>query len=195
MATYYVILSDLDGNLNWNYPSEIEASDKNDAYKAIAESCPPDSIKAILTAAEYQAKMSNKLFQKQIKADAIEDGNAFMNNMINIATESAEENNSEQIIESTPISEQQQTLSKPKNKQIQLSKPKYFTDNGIMFKIENNVLYKKCWEDVDLNDQTDENGNTIPANFRIINAETGKLFKSDKYKIQQLVWKSLNNIS
>ena len=120
MATYYVILSDLDGNLNWNYPSEIEASDKNDAYKAIAESCPPDSIKAILTAAEYQAKMSNKLFQKQIKADAIEDGNAFMNNMINIATESAEENNSEQIIESTPISEQQQTLSKPKNKQIRV---------------------------------------------------------------------------
>lgn len=192
MATYYVITSDLDGNINWNYPSEIEAIDKNDAYKAIAESCPPDSIKAIFTAAEYQAKMSNKLFQKQVRADSLEDGNAFMNNMINIATESAEENNSSQPI--LPVQEEQSYIQ-PKHKQTPKSEPKYFTDNGIMFKIENNVLYKKCWEDVELNDTTDENGNVIPANFRIINAETGKLFKSDKYKIQQLVWKSLNNIS
>ena len=97
MATYYVILSDMEGNEDWRYPTEIEATDKNDAYKAIAESCPPENIRAVLTADEYRAKTSNKNFQRQqringlIKDDNSEmSGKDFMNTMLQAAMASGE---------------------------------------------------------------------------------------------------------
>lgn len=203
MATYYVILSDMEGNEDWRYPTEIEATDKKDAYKAIAESCPPENIRAVLTADEYRAKTSNKNFQRQqringlIKADNSEmSGKDFMDTMLQAAMASGE------LEEETEVSNQlisqeitqPAVIEKPIPVQTQTtSEVKYFTDNGVMFKVENNIIYKKCWETVDISESTDpETGNTILPEFRIINIETGKPFKSEKYAIQRLIWKPLN---
>lgn len=197
MATYYVMLSDLEGNINWRYPTEIEAVNKQDAYRAIAESCPPESIKAILTLEEYKSKMSSKNVQQQMQFDRMNNtdmsGNDFLNQMLNAAMESAEDNSSN----SSSQSDIQQQQTQQPIKQIQQTtenKPKYFTDNGIMFKIENGILYKKCWENVNLTEYTDEDGKTILPEFRIVNIESGKPFKSDKYAVQQLIWKPLNDL-
>lgn len=203
MATYYVILSDMEGNEDWRYPTEIEATDKKDAYKAIAESCPPENIRAVLTADEYRAKTSNKNFQRQqringlIKADNSEmSGKDFMDTMLQAAMASGELEE-ETEVSNQPISQeitQPAVIEKPIPVQTQAtSEIKYFTDNGVMFKVENNIIYKKCWETVDISESTDpETGNTISPEFRIINIETGKPFKSEKYAIQRLIWKPLN---
>jgi hypothetical protein len=209
MATFLVMLADMEGNVNWRYPTEIEARDKQDAYQAICESCPPESIKAILTPAEYKAKMSNKNVQTQMRMDAMNNadmsGNDFMNQMINMAMAAGEENNEQTANQSQPQNyPSEQNAQKPANQEpinqtpikqnTNASEPKYFTDNGIMFKIENGILYKKCWESVNLSEYTDDDGKTILPEYRIINLDSGKPFKSDKYGVQQLIWKPLNDL-
>lgn len=200
MATFLVMLTDLEGNVNWRYPTEIEARDKQDAYQAICESCPPESIKAILTPAEYKAKMSNKNVQAQMRMDAMNNsdmsGNDFMNQMINMAMAAGEENNEQAANQSQPQNTvYQEPIQNPQIKQnTNTSEPKYFTDNGIMFKIENGILYKKCWESINLSEYTDDDGKTILPEYRIINLDSGKPFKSDKYGVQQLIWKPLNDL-
>ena len=200
MATFLVMLTDLEGNVNWRYPTEIEARNKQDAYQAICESCPPESIKAILTPAEYKAKMSCKNVQAQMRMDAMNNsdmsGNDFMNQMINMAMEAGEENNEQIANQSQPQNDiYQEPIQNPQIKQNTCnSEPKYFTDNGIMFKIENGILYKKCWETINLSEYTNEDGKTILPEYRIINLDTGKPFKSDKYGVQQLIWKPLNDL-
>lgn len=69
---------------------------------------------------------------------------------------------------------------------------KYFNDNGIQFKLENGQLYKKIWENVNLDITTDQNGNQIYPEIRLINIETNKPTKSSKIGVQKLVWKKLN---
>jgi len=200
MATFLVMLADMEGNVNWRYPTEIEARDKQDAYQAICESCPPESIKAILTPAEYKAKMSNKNVQAQMRMDAMNNtdmsGNDFMNQMINMAMAAGEENNEQAANQSQPQNTvYQEPTQNPQIKQnTSNSEPKYFTDNGIMFKIENGILYKKCWESINLSEYTDDDGKTILPEYRIINLDSGKPFKSDKYGVQQLIWKPLNDL-
>jgi hypothetical protein len=200
MATFLVMLADMEGNVNWRYPTEIEARDKQDAYQAICESCPPESIKAILTPAEYKAKMSNKNVQAQMRMDAMNNtdmsGNDFMNQMINMAMAAGEENNEQAANQSQPQNTvYQEPIQNPQIKQnTNTSEPKYFTDNGIMFKIENGILYKKCWESINLSEYTDDDGKTILPEYRIINLDSGKPFKSDKYGVQQLIWKPLNDL-
>ena len=190
----------MEGNVNWRYPTEIEARDKQDAYQAICESCPPESIKAILTPAEYKAKMSNKNVQAQMRMDAMNNtdmsGNDFMNQMINMAMAAGEENNEQAANQSQPQNTvYQEPTQNPQIKQnTSNSEPKYFTDNGIMFKIENGILYKKCWESINLSEYTDDDGKTILPEYRIINLDSGKPFKSDKYGVQQLIWKPLNDL-
>lgn len=79
-------------------------------------------------------------------------------------------------------------------KQISMGneKPKYFTDNGIQFKLENGEIFKKVWEDVNLEPIKDEqSGEQIIPEIRLISKETGKPVKSTKFGIQKLVWKKL----
>jgi hypothetical protein len=204
MATFLVLLADMEGNINWHYPTEIEAINKQDAYQAIAKSCPPESIKAILTSQEYKKTLANNNVKHQMQFNSMNNsdmsGNDFMNQMLNVAMESAETNdlnnnsiqNHQQPINDTDITpyQNQNTTSI----EIPQSTAKYFTDNGIMFKIENGILYKKCWESINLSEYTDDDGKTILPEYRIINLDSGKPFKSDKYGVQQLIWKPLNDL-
>lgn len=62
------------------------------------------------------------------------------------------------------------------NKIIPTLPEKFFSDNGIEYKINSEGSYKKSWVDVDL------------KNFRVINIETGKEDKLKNKKIQTLDW-------
>lgn len=59
-----------------------------------------------------------------------------------------------------------------------VSEPKYFEEDGIKFKLENDVLYKQTWVDTE--------------DARIISIKTGKPYIGDKYKIQTKQWKRIN---
>jgi hypothetical protein len=56
----------------------------------------------------------------------------------------------------------------------------YFEENGIEFKVENNVLFKKTWVDID------------EKEVRIINKASGKKYTGDKYSVQLREWEPLN---
>lgn len=125
-------------------------------------------------------------------SDVPEDGNAFMNYMIQSTIANTEKREALQ---------QQRELAELKAEKYPPDKPSptttqavigastqsqqipatvnYFTDNGIEYKIENNILYKKDWQNVNSEKH---------INFRIINGETGKQIKNEKYVIQELVW-------
>ena len=205
--TYLVILSDSDDNIDWRHPMEVEATSKIDAKNAIAESCPPENIKKVLTVDEYKAFMSNKGNIARMKVDAkasvssdnFNSGKEFFASMLKAAEEQNEtpeysDTDTNTVAEKQTTVETSKTITAiPRPNIAEAVTPKYFTDNGIMFKLENGVLYKKCWETVSLVETTDEaTGNVVLPEYRIINAETGKVFKSDKYTVQHLVWKELN---
>jgi hypothetical protein len=195
MATFYVMLSDLEGNTNWRYPTEIEATDKNDAFKAIAENVPADTIKQVLTVNEYNALLHKSGFKKTMQiqeranvgAENFQSSADFFNNVMTAATEMAEEsaNQIKELPPQQPISRQVNT--QPQNIQQPLS-VKYFEDNGAFYKLENNILYKKCWETIDPSTQEDKSDQ-----YRIINTETNKIINNSKYAIQRLTWKKLTD--
>lgn len=202
MNTYFVILSDQEGNIDWFHPTEIRATDKNDAKNAIMESTPAEYIQRVFTEKEYAAFMSNRGNKSQLQLEQYNNsktettGKEFFANMLSLANDQAEAKNKPQP---PPIEEEDpEKLQKPID--ISAEKPKkqetkYFTDNGIMFKVENGILYKKCWETVALTETVDEaTGNTILPEYRIINTDSQKPIKSDKYSVQHLVWKELNNL-
>ena len=100
MATYMVILVDDEGNENWTYPTEIEASDKQDALNAICENVPRDTIKTVLTVQEYKNIINKKGFGRQhmlqrqanMQADQFQNSKDFFNNITNAAMQMAEQN-------------------------------------------------------------------------------------------------------
>ena len=199
MNTYFVILSDQEGNIDWFHPTEIRATDKNDARNAIMESTPAEYIQKVFTEKEYSIFMSSRGKNSQVQLEQFNNsktettGKEFFANMLNLANTQAEERNNPQ---SPPVEEEFDKkpidipAEKPKKQET-----KYFTDNGIMFKVENGILYKKCWETVALTETVDEaTGNTVLPEYRIINTESQKPIKSDKYSVQHLVWKELNNL-
>lgn len=195
MATYLVILEDAEGNVNWHYPTEIEATDKNDAFKAIAENVPADTIKQVLTVNEYNTLLHKSGFKKtmqiqeraNIGAENFQSSADFFNNVMAAATEMAEEstNQNEEL-------QPQQQIKRQVNTQTQnIQQPssvKYFEDNGAFYKLENNILYKKCWETIDPSTQEDKSDQ-----YRIINTETNKIINNSKYAIQRLMWKKLTD--
>jgi hypothetical protein len=194
MATFLVILADDQGNENWSYPTEINAVDKRDAYNAIAENVPQDSIKNILTIKEYQDIISKKGF-RQIN-NAINSGSEnyessadFFKNITNAAMAMAESNQNDNAIPNNTYQQVDNSIPNNTNQQIenvQQSNVKYFEDNGNFYKIENNILYKKCWENVELKLEEDKS-----EQYRIINEENNKIVNNPKYKIQKLTWKQL----
>lgn len=195
MATYLVILEDAEGNVNWHYPTEIEATDKNDAFKAIAENVPADTIKQVLTVNEYNALLHKSGFKKTMKiqeranigAENFQSSADFFNNVMAAATEMAEESTSQTEEFPPQQSIKGQVNSTPQNVQ-QPSSVKYFEDNGAFYKLENNILYKKCWETIDNSTQEDKSDQ-----YRIINTETNKIINNSKYAIQRLIWKKLTD--
>lgn len=58
---------------------------------------------------------------------------------------------------------------------------KYFTDNGVEYKIDDTGSYKKSWVDAD---------QTL---FRIVNTDNGKEIKMTNKKIQILDWVKIGN--
>lgn len=113
-----------------------------------------------------------------------EDGNAFMNYMIQSAIANTEKREALQQqrelaeLEAEPYPPQEASPMPVQPQQVP-APVNYFTDNGIEYKIENNILYKKDWQNVNSEKH---------INFRIINGETGKQIKNEKYIIQELVW-------
>ncbi len=193
METFMVILADDQGNENWSYPTEINAADKNDAYNAIAENVPTDTIKNILTVKEYKNIISKKGYRNinaiNSGAENYESSADFFNNVTKAAMAMAESNQSDNAIPNNTNQQVDNIIPNNTNQQtenIQQPNVKYFEDNGCFYKIENNVLYKKCWENVEeelLEDKSEQ--------YRIINSETNKIVNNSKYKIQKLFWKKL----
>lgn len=197
MATYMVILVDDEGNENWSYPTEIEASDKQDALNAICENVPRDTVKTVLTVQEYKNIINRKGFGRQqmlqrqanMQSDQFQNSNDFFNNITNAAMQMAEQNENSESSGNNQIIPQNNEISKQNDKYCcNKQSTKYFEDNGIFFKLENNILYKKCWETVDCENQEDKS-----EQYRIINTETNKIVNNSKYAIQKLTWKQLTN--
>ena len=118
-------------------------------------------------------------------SDVPEDGNAFMNYMIQSAIAKPEKREALQQqrelaeLKAEKYTPPQEASPMPVQSQQVPATVNYFTDNGIEYKIENNILYKKDWQNVNSEKH---------INFRIINGETGKQIKNEKYIIQELVW-------
>ena len=195
MATFLVILADDQGNENWSHPTEINAVDKRDAYNAIAENVPVDTIKNILTVKEYQNIINKKGFRQTNRAinsgaENYESSADFFNNITNAAMAMAESNQTDNAIPNNTYQQVDNSIPNNTSQQIENNQQpniKYFEDNGCFYKIENNVLYKKCWENVEeemIEDKSEQ--------YRIINSETNKIINNSKYKIQKLSWKILN---
>lgn len=188
MATYLVILTDDQGNENWHYPTEIEATDKNDAFNAICENVSKDTISAILTPSEYKTMLSQKNSRYKMQANNLnenyESSTDFFKNIFDEAMHISEtpnniQNTTQINIENTAHINNQNNISIP---------VKFFEDNGIFFKLENNILYKKCWETI-----LPENNEDKSEQYRIINIDTNKIINNPKYAIQKLNWKEIKN--
>jgi hypothetical protein len=173
----------------------------------LLENVPSDNIVGIYTVDEYQKLMSSPNF-KNIHAanfdDSDLDGNQFFNKMISLASSVASQNTQSESIDNQPVvknepiiqpvkEEQPTQMPTKKDNVLQSLPPKFFMDNGIQFKLENNKLYKKIWQTVPITEYMNDAGEKCFPEFRIINKETEKIIKNEKYAIQQLVWSPIEN--
>lgn len=207
MIKFLTIVSDMNGSANFYNPSELYARDKNEVYKLLLENVPSDNIVGIYTVDEYQKLISSPNF-KNIQAansdDSDLDGTQFFNKMVSIANSVASQNTQSESIDNQtvvknepilqPVKKEQPTQIPTKKDNVSQSLPtKFFMDNGIQFKLENNKLYKKIWKTVPITEYMNDAGEKCFPEFRIINKETEKIIKNEKYAIQQLVWAPIEN--
>lgn len=163
MKRFYYFLKE-----NPKYPEVIVAKDKNEVVSLLISDMGEharDQILNILSEEEFTGKPAKPINQMQQLPNNSGCGPESFLNMI--PTEQAE-NKIHQKDE--PVT-QQPVQNKPTHD------VKIFEVNGELFKLENGQLFKKIWKEVD-----DQN------NFRIIKSDTNKPLKSDKYKIETLVW-------
>lgn len=74
----------------------------------------------------------------------------------------------------TPV----QVQEKPKEEVApQEIPPKFFSEAGIDFKLENGRLYKKAWKELPMNEE-----------FRIIRIKTGSIADSSQFSLERLEW-------
>lgn len=197
--TYLAILADTEGNPDYFHPSEINANSKQEVKQLLSENTPPDYIINIFTIAEYknfinskQFKHSNSMYQQNN-----EDGNRFLDNMIEQATNFAQakeqDKANEQFVEEVEL--QPQPIQQQNQKQmviVQNNVPTLeFEDNGIKYKVEGNHMYKKVWKPVLINPNDPKtNDEVIDGNgeFRIISNKTNKEVDYSKYSLQKLDW-------
>ena len=212
---YIVILSN-EGEPDYSNPMEINARSKNEAYSLFSQDVPPETIAGVYTIPEYQTILQkmmggkrekntnfSQVSQDQMLMDPAEkDGKRFLNDSIQAAfmaakkdsaiTESKKETvmiQDENAVNQVQIPAKEQSVI-PKQEQIK-SQAKYFMDDGIQFKIENGILFKKVWETVHTEEYQNDDGQVVKPEFQIIIKETGKKLNSSKYAVQQLKWKQV----
>ncbi len=201
------------------HPMEIYAKNKKQAFDLIAKDVPPETIGNVYTGAEYQTIVDNIIKNKRTNTgastgtnnidvadniDAVDNisGKDFLNNSIKEAMRVAHEESSKEqhnVVSNTnqnnsQISNQPNQLNQ-ENQIISQKNIKYFMDDGNQFKIEDNILYKKIWETVNLEESQNEDGQLVLPEFRIVNKDTLKSIKTSKYAVQQLIWKQMDIIN
>ena len=175
MPKYFCFLVDMEtGQIDINHPTEINAKDKAEANSFLLENVPQEYIHSILSVSEFNAKFNTNI--KEQSAQIQEQMNNNLNSQVytdKVPNYNTQVNN---ILQQTTFTE---TTTKTE------SLPTYFEDDGIQFKLENGVLYKKTWETITLN--TDE--------YRCVNKNTKKEVQlPDKYQIQHFCWKSIKTV-
>lgn len=187
------ILNNSDGTPDYRYPSELCGTSKSEIYNLLLENTPAENIAVIYTEEEYYNFMNSskgKVMTSAFSDNSEDDGNTFFNKMLSAASAVAANN----VVQPDDITQVSPVLSTeevpPPVTQLSSTNStsvKYFTDNGIQFKLENNQLFKKVWKRV----LTEPTGDAIPE-FRIINSLTGKPVNNSKYAIEQLQWEAIN---
>ena len=203
----FIVILNTEGEPDYSNPMEINAKSKNEAYNLVAQDVPAETIAGTFTVPEYQQvlmKLRGKTGipqqhvqqnQSLIPQNTVDDisGKDFLQNSINEAMIVAKGTQKSQEV-SNVISEQpfQHTQVSPIIQQnIVQNKVQYFMDDGIQFKIDNGILYKKVWETVQIEEYQNNEGQMVKPEFQIIIKETGKKLNSTKYAVQQLVWKPI----
>lgn len=194
--TYLAILADTEGNPDYFHPSEINASSKQEVKQLLSENTPPEFIINIFTIQEYRDFINSRQFKQAnalTQGSNTEDGNLFLNNMIETATQYAQEAEQHNIQSQKPIINvptnpiEQQNIQQPDL----TIKTLEFEDNGIKYKVENNHMYKKVWRTVVIDTNTQPVDETVidgKGEFRIINNKTNKEIDYTKYSLQKLDW-------
>ena len=203
----FIVILNTEGEPDYSNPMEINAKSKNEAYNLVAQDVPAETIAGTFTVPEYQQvlmKLRGKTGMPQqqvqqtqplIPQNTVDDmsGKDFLQNSINEAMNVAKGVQKTQEV-SNVISEQQfqHAQASPIIQQnIVQNKVQYFMDDGIQFKIDNGILYKKVWETVQIEEYQNNEGQMVKPEFQIIIKETGKKLNSTKYAVQQLVWKPI----
>ena len=203
----FIVILNTEGEPDYSNPMEINAKSKNEAYNLVAQDVPAETIAGTFTVPEYQQvlmKLRGKTGMPQqqvqqtkplIPQNTVDDmsGKDFLQNSINEAMNVAKGVQKTQEV-SNVISEQQfqHAQASPIIQQnIVQNKVQYFMDDGIQFKIDNGILYKKVWETVQIEEYQNNEGQIVKPEFQIIIKETGKKLNSTKYAVQQLVWKPI----
>lgn len=73
-----------------------------------------------------------------------------------------------------------ETVDKPKENPETPPKqdpPKFFTESGIDFKLENGRLYKKAWKELPMSEE-----------FRVIRIKTGSIADPSQFSLERLEW-------
>lgn len=213
----FIVILNTEGEPDYSNPMEINAKSKNEAYNLVAQDVPAETIAGTFTVPEYRQLLmrmrggkngveqsansqQNAMKQSLIpSADDADDasGKDFLQNSINEAMKIAKESEQTNFIDVTPIQQDTEKIfvdnSIPSNlsSNIKLNNVQYFMDDGIQFKIDNNILYKKVWKTVPTEEYQNDMGQVVKPEFQIINKETGKKINSSKYAVQQLIWKSV----
>lgn len=74
----------------------------------------------------------------------------------------------------TQVQVQEQVPEKQKEEEIP---PKFFSEAGIDFKLENGRLYKKAWKELPMSEE-----------FRVIRIKTGAIADSSQFSLERLEW-------
>lgn len=201
----FIVILNTDGEPDYANPQDINARSKNEAYNIFAKDVPPETISGVYTVQEYQqiltklrgGKSSQSVSAEvatQIPVDNVdESGKNFLQNSIQDAMKAAKKE--EQL--TNPINATQQVSNIQPTSQVIMQQSvqqkqnhvQYFMDDGIQFKIENGILYKKVWETVKTEEYQNNDGQVVKPEFQIIVKDTGKKLNSTKYAVQQLIWK------
>ncbi len=206
----FIVILNTEGEPDYSNPMEINAKSKNEAYNLVAQDVPAETIAGTFTVPEYrqllmkmrggkngssQPQMNQSMMKQPLipSENDIDDtsGKDFLQNSINEAMKIAKEAENinfknDMIIQNNEEPSTFNIADQPKQSAVQ-----YFMDDGIQFKIDNNVLYKKVWETVPTEEYQNDIGQVVKPEFQIINKETGKKINSSKYAVQQLIWKSV----
>lgn len=170
MDKFLCLLVDMQsGEVDLKHPTEIYATDKNQARTFLLENVPEQYIHSIFTVAQFNKKFNTNI-QEPAKKENVQISSYTLNNEIT-TTEFSDTNKQNTIV--------------TQNKQV--ASPvttTFFNDDGIQFKLENNILYKKTWETIVFDN----------VQYRCINSKTKKQLKlPEKYQIQRFCWKQIKN--